>query len=231
MMSRTSPSRRTLAVIVKTTMRIISVLIFILTTQLSFGQTSDKVKYVQLYDVFETVEDSISKKINPKNTIVYKTCENYRTYYFIKEGFHWTGYFIKNLMTDGLYGPTINDTLKNGEIITYKPYATELSVFNADTLVELLIKNQITKIQQISEDSIQAKFIRKGKKRTEFVIQSLPVASHDCNGTIIIYGQNIKSVTYRGVLIETEDMHIIPTLKIFYLTKQILIKRTRNYYR
>ena len=215
----------------KKTMRIVTVLIFLLTTHLSFGQTSNPVKYVQLYDIFKTIEDSISKKINPTNTIVYKTCEDYRAYYFIKDGPHWTGYFIKILLINGLYGPIITDTLKNGEIITYKPYATELSVFNADSLVELLIRNQINNIQQISEDSIQKKFIRKGKKKNEFITQSLPVASHDCNGTIIIYGQNIKSVTYRGVLIETEDMHIIPTLKIFYLTKQILINGTRNYYR
>ena len=71
----------------------------------------------------------------------------------------------------------------------------------------------------------------KGKKKNEFIVQSLPQASHDCNSTIIIHGQKNISVTYRGVLTETEDMYIIPTLKIFHVTKEILINATKNYYR
>lgn len=199
--------------------------------QTTFAQTINLDKLYQLHDSFNVVEDSISKKINSENSIIYKTCEGYRAFYFIEQNSHWTGYFIKNLLVDGFKPPTAVDTLKNGDILKYEPFQTELLVFNADNLVESLIENQIHEIQPISEDSIQTKFIRKGKKKNRISVQSLPQASHDCNGTIIIYGRKNVSATYRGALIATEEMHIIPTLKIFYATKQILINATKNYYR
>ena len=210
-------------------MKAIKIFIFILSMQTSFAQTINSDKFYQLHQDFKVVEDSIAKKINTQNTIIYKTCEEYRAFYFIEQNSHWTGYFIKNLLVDGLNLPTKVDTLKNGDIVKFEPFQTELSVFNADSLIQLLINNHINEIQQISEDSIQSKFIRKGKKKNQLIVQSLPQASHDCNGTIIVYGQKNISVTYRGALIETEDMHIIPTLKIFYVTKQILINATKNY--
>jgi hypothetical protein len=210
-------------------MKAIKIFIFILSIQTSFAQTVNSEKFYQLHKSFKDVEDSISKKINFQNTIIYKTCEDYKAFYFIEQKAHWTGYFIKNLLVDGLNLPTRVDTLKNGNIVKFEPFQTELSVFNADSLIKSLMNNHIDEIQQISEDSIQVKFISKGKKKNQLIMQSLPHASHDCNGTIIIYGQKNISATYRCVLIDAKDMHIIPTLKIFYETKRKLVNTTKNY--
>lgn len=208
-------------------MKAIKFFIFILSVQTGFAQTD---KLFQFHKDFKEVDDSIATKINPQNTIIYKTCERYRSFYFIQENLRWTGYLIKNLETlDGVPYPTYIDTLENGDIVKYEPYHTELFVFNADSIVNRLFQNNITNITQLSEETIQAKLIKKGKKKGEYTYQSLPQASHDCNGTIVIYGAKNISATYRGILIEERDLHIIPALKIFYLTKQIVINATKYY--
>ena len=207
-------------------MRAIIVFIFICGIQTVFAQTINTEKLYQLHKDFKAVEDSFAKRINKQNTIIYKTCEGYESFYLIQENSHWTGYFIKSLLIDGQSFPTIIDTLNDGNIVRLEPYQTELLIFNADSIVKLLFKSRINKIQQISEDYIQAKFIKKGKKRNEVIVQSLPQSSHDCNGTIIIFGEKNISATYRGALIDSEAMHIIPTLKIFYAAKQILANST-----
>jgi len=160
-------------------MRTLKLIILLLSIQSCFGQTT------KLYGNFKTVEDSIIKKINPSNTIIYKTCEGISVFYIIKKNSQWTGYFIKNIETD-LTFPTI-DTLKNGEIVKYKPFLTELYVFNADSLFQLLVKNNIYKVKQLSEDSIQLKLSYNDKKKNVATFQSLPYNSHDCNKTIIKY--------------------------------------------
>ena len=96
-------------------MRAIKFFIFILAIQTGFAQTINADKYYLLHQDFKIVEDSIAKKINKQNTIIYKTCEDYRAFYFIEQNSHWTGYFIKSLLVDGLNLPTIVDTLKKGE--------------------------------------------------------------------------------------------------------------------
>lgn len=211
-------------------MKTIQLFIFILSVQAGFTQTIKTDKLYQFYGSFNELEDSIANKINLQNTIIYKTCEGYSSFYFIQENLHWTGYFIKSLQPiyDVPY-PTIIDTLENGDIVEFKPYNSELLVFNADSIVKRLFQNNITHITQMSEDAIQAKLIKKGKKKNEDISQCLPQASHDCNGTITIYGQKNISATYRGVLIEAEILHIIPTLRIFYETKRLLLNTTKNY--
>jgi hypothetical protein len=205
--------------------RFLKIFIFLLTIQNGFSQTT------KLYEDFKSVEDSIAKKINPFNTLIYKTCEKNRAFYFIKNHSNWIGYFIKNLITDDLIPPSTVDTLKNGEIVKYKPHLTELSIFNADSLYQLLLINNIYSVQQISEDSIRARLIQKDNKKNLTFYRSLPERSHECNATIVIYGQKNEAVTYRGALIESEDLHFITTLRIFYITEQILINATKNYYR
>lgn len=210
-------------------MKTIQFLIFILSVQAGLAQTIKSDKLYQSYRSFNEVEDSISHTINLQNTIIYKTCEGHSSFYFIQENLHWTGYFIKTLLIDGLPLPTEIDTLKNGDVVEYKPYNTELLVFNADSIVKMLFQNNITNITQISEDAIRAKLIKKGKRKNEHIIQSLPYSAHDCNGTITIYGQKNVSATYRGALIEAENLHKIPTLRIFYETKHFLLNATKNY--
>ena len=210
-------------------MKAIQFLIFILSVQAGFAQTIKSDKLYQSYRSFNEVEDSIAHTINLQNTIIYKTCEGHSSFYLIQENLHWTGYFIKTLLIDGLPLPTEIDTLKNGDIVEYKPYNTALLVFNADSIVKVLFQNNITNITQISEDAIQAKLIKQAKRKKEHVIYSLPQASHDCNGTITIYGPKNISATYRWALIEAENLHIIPTLRIFYETKRILLNATKNY--
>jgi len=207
-------------------MKAIHSLILILCVQSGFAQND---KSFQFYKDFKEVEDSIAQKINPQNTIVYKTCEGASSFYFIQENLHWEGYYITTLLIDGIPLPPIVDTLDNGKIVEYETYKTELLVFNADSIVNMLFQNNITNITQLSEEAIQAKLIKKGKRKNEYTFQSLPVASHDCNATIIIYGQKNISATYRWSLVESEDLHKIPVLKIFYVTKQILINVTKNY--
>jgi hypothetical protein len=205
----------------------INLLIFILAFQAGFSQIINPKKFYQLHENFKTVEDSISKQINPINTLIYKTCDDYRAFYFIKDSIQWTGYFIKNLEIDGLIPPTEVD-LSGKE---RKPFLTELYVFKADSLYLQLVKNGIYKVRQISEDSIQTKLIKKTKKKNVMTVLSLPQRSHDCYETIIIYGKENKIVSYRGALIEFEELHIIPTLKIFYESEQTLINATKHYYR
>ncbi|MCS3802135.1 hypothetical protein [Niastella sp. OAS944] len=211
-------------------MKTIHFFVFILSVQAGFAQTIKSDKLYQFYKHFSEVEDSIAKTINLQNTIIYKICEGYSSFYFIQENLLWKGYFIKSLQPiEGIPFPSTIDTLENGAIVEFKPYNSELLVFNADSIVKRLLQNNITNIIQISEDALQAKLIKKGKKKNEHIIQSLPYASHDCNGTIIIYGPKNISATYRGALIEAENLHIIPTLRIFYETKQILLNATQNY--
>ena len=208
-------------------MKTIILLILILSIQTGFTQTINSVKIYQFHGDFKTIEDSISKKINPKNTLVYETCDEYMTFYFIKDSIHWTGYFIKNLAIGGVYQPgTIDSSGKES-----KPFLTELSIFNADSLYLRLVKNDIYKVQQISEDSIQIKLSKKSNKKNAITVQGLPFSSHDCYSTIAIYGKENKIVNYRRALIESEELHIIPTLKIFYESEQTLINATKNYYR
>jgi hypothetical protein len=209
-------------------MKAIHFLILTLCIQSAFAQTNKTDKLYQFIKDFKEIEDSIATKINPKNTIVYKTCEGHSSYYLIQENLHWTGYFIKTLLIDGLPFPPIVDTLENGDIVEEEWPRTELVVFNADSVVKLLFQNYITNITQISEKAIQAKLIKPGKKKGEFIFQSLPYSSHDCNGTIIIYGPKKITATYRGLLIR--EMHITPTLKIFYNTNKILENATKNYW-
>ena len=209
-------------------MRAIQLFILFFGTRTAFTQTINPNKRYQFYKSYKEVEDSIATRINLQNTIIYKTCEKYRSFYLIQENAHWTGYFIKNLQRD-IHLPTIYDTLENGDIIEYKEYQTELTVFNADSTVKRLFQHHINDIHQISEEAIQVKLIRKGKN--VLIIESLPEASHDCNGTIMIYGQKNISASFRGILINSENLHIIPTLRIFYETQQILINSVNNYYR
>jgi hypothetical protein len=212
-------------------MRAILLLILISATETSFTQIIGTTRLFQLHKDFKAVEDSIAKRINLHNSIIYKTCEGNESFFLLQENSHWTGYYIKTLQVDELYLPPIIDTLKNGNIVTFEPYHTELLIFNADSIVNLLFKNHINKIQQISEDSIQAKLIKRGKKKNEVIVQTLPRSSHDCNSTIHIYGEKNISVTYRWSLVESEIRFIIPTLKIFYVAKQILINSTKNHSR
>jgi hypothetical protein len=210
-------------------MKAIHFIILTLCVQAGFAQTPKTDSLYRFYKDFKEVEDSIAAKINPQNTIVYKTCEGASSFYFIRNNLHWTGYYISTLLVDGLPHPTVIDTLENGDIVTYEPSRTELVVFNADSIVNILFQNHITNITQLSEEAIQAKLIKKGKRKGEYTMQSLPYSSHDCNETITIYGPKYISATYRWSLVEAENLHIIPALKIFYDTKEILINATKNY--
>ena len=210
-------------------MRTIHIFVFIISIQPALAQTINTNKVYQFYKSYKEVEDSIATRINPKNTIIYKTCEGHAAFYLIQENSHWTGYFIKNLQRE-IPLPQIFDTLENGNIVEFKPYETELQIFNADSIEKKLFQNHINDIHQISEDDLQAQ-LKQAKKKHKTTYQSLPIASHDCNTTIVIYGPKNISATYRWVLTISEKMHIIPTLIIFYETQQILIKSVKNYYR
>lgn len=212
-------------------MKALLIVIILLNIQVGFAQLISSEKHYKLHSSFKIVEDSIANKINYHNSIIYWTCEGYRVFFLIEENSHWTGYFIKNLIIGELYPPSEEYESIDGNTVKIEPYLTELIVFSADSLVQSLITKHIYEVQQISEEAIQNKFIRKGKKKNEYTMQSLPRASHDCNGTIIIYGNNTISATYRGVLIAEKEMHRIPTLKIFFDTGQILINAMKSYYR
>ena len=209
-------------------MKTIILLILILSIQTGFSQTINSDKIYQFHENYKTIEDSIIRKINHKNTIIYKNCDEYRAFYFIKDSIQWTGYVIENLaIVGGIYQlGTVDSSDKE-----FKPFLTKLCVFNADSLYLRLVKNNIYKVQQISEDSIQIKLYKKTNKKNVITVQSLPQSSHDCYNTITIYGKEKKNVTYRGALIKSEELHIIPTLKIFYESEQTIINATKNYYR
>jgi hypothetical protein len=211
-------------------MRTILIFILLFRIQPVFAQTIYTGKTYQFYKNFKEVEDSIATRINPKNTIIYKICEGHTAFYLIQENSHWTGYFIKNLQRE-IPLPQIFDTLENGNIVEFKPYETELQIFNADSLEKKLFQNHIYDIHQISENALHTQLIKQAKKKHETTYQSLPTASHDCNSTIAIYGQKNISATYRWVLTISEEMHIIPTLRIFDETQQIFIKSVKDYYR
>ncbi|TSJ38976.1 hypothetical protein [Fluviicola chungangensis] len=196
---------------------IISIFIFVSGILLSFAQTNPSHKIYQFHQSFKELEDSISQKINLENSIVYKTCENHSSFYLILENSHWKCYFIRNLVSDEQFMPD-------------EFYGTELIVFDADSLVKTLLNNHITDIQQLSEESMSEKLTI--RKKNKVINQNLPRASHDCNGTVSIYGQKNISATYRGALIESEEIHDkIPTLRIFYVTKHLLIDSVRSYSR
>lgn len=209
-------------------MKTIILLILILSIQTGFSQTINSDKIYQFHENYKTIEDSIIRKINHKNTIIYKNCDEYRAFYFIKDSIQWTGYVIENLaIVGGIYQPgTVDSSDKE-----FKPFLTKLCVFNADSLYLRLVKNNIYKVQQISEDSIQIKIYKKTNKKNVITVQSLPQSSHDCYNTITIYGKEKKNVTYRVALIKSEELHIIPTLKIFYESEQTIINATKKYYR
>lgn len=209
-------------------MKTIILLILILSIQTGFSQTINSDKIYQFHENYKTIEDSIIRKINHKNTIIYKNCDEYRAFYFIKDSIQWTGYVIENLaIVGGIYQPgTVDSSDKE-----FKPFLTKLCVFNADSLYLRLVKNNIYKVQQISEDSIQIKIYKKTNKKNVITVQSLPQSSHDCYNTITIYEKEKKNVTYRVALIKSEELHIIPTLKIFYESEQTIINATKNYYR
>lgn len=209
-------------------MRAILLIIFFFGIQTTFTQTINSNKAPQLFKSYKEAEDSIATRINPQNTIIYKICEG-EAFYLIQENAHWTGYYIKNVLPP-VPLPPIFDTLKNGDIIEYKSYEAELQIFNADSTVKSLFQHHVNDIHQMSEKALQAKFIRKGKKKGEEIIEPLPTSSHDCNCTIVIYGQKNISATYRWSLVISEEMHTIPTLRIFYETQQILINSVKNYY-
>lgn len=209
-------------------MRIILFILSLLILQTGLCQTNNREKLFQLYQDFTTVEDSIANRINKQNTIIYKTCEGYRSFYFIEQDSQWTGYYIKNLRIGGLVPPTIQ-IINNGEITKLKPYQTELIVFDADTIVQLMIDHKINEIQQLGEDSIMEQLSVQGKKKNQVIMTSLPYSCHDCNGTIIVYGQKNYSATYRGMLIDDEKLHKISTLKIFFDIKEILKTSMKNY--
>jgi hypothetical protein len=211
--------------------------ILILGVQTGFAQTNKPDKLYQFYKNFKEVEDSIAATINLQNTIIYKTCEGCRSFYFIQQNLHWMGYFIKNLLINGIPFPPIVDTLENGDIVEFETYKTELLVFDADSLVNRLFQNNITNITQISEEAIQTKLIKKGKKKGEYTIYSLPQASHDCNGTIVIYGQKIISATYRVSITEvngpliTEDSGPAKTEHAGPTANDFLIRRSMGHFR
>lgn len=209
-------------------MKTIILLILILSIQTGFSQTINSDKIYQFHENYKTIEDSIIRKINHKNTIIYKNCDEYRAFYFIKDSIQWTGYVIENLaIVGGIYQPgTVDSSDKE-----FKPFLTKLCVFNADSLYLRLVKNNIYKVQQISEDSIQIKLYKKTNKKNVITVQSLPQSSHDCYNTITIYEKEKKNVTYRVALIKSEELHIIPTLKIFYESEQTIINATKKYYR
>ena len=209
-------------------MKTIILLILILSIQTGFSQTINSDKIYQFHENYKTIEDSIIRKINHKNTIIYKNCDEYRAFYFIKDTIQWTGYVIENLAIVGdIYQlGTVDSSDKE-----FKPFLTKLCVFNADSLYLRLVKNNIYKVQQISEDSIQIKTYKKTNKKNVITVQSLPQSSHDCYNTITIYGKEKKNVTYRVALIKSEELHIIPTLKIFYESEQTIINATKKYYR
>lgn len=209
-------------------MKTIILLILILSIQTGFSQTINSDKIYQFHENYKTIEDSIIRKINHKNTIIYKNCDEYRAFYFIKDTIQWTGYVIENLAIVGdIYQlGTVDSSDKE-----FKPFLTKLCVFNADSLYLRLVKNNIYKVQQISEDSIQIKTYKKTNKKNVITVQSLPQSSHDCYNTITIYGKEKKNVTYRVALIKSEELHIFPTLKIFYESEQTIINATKKYYR
>jgi hypothetical protein len=196
---------------------ILFIFIFVSGILQSFAQTNTSHKIYQFHQSFKELEDSIAQKINLENSIVYKTCENHSSFYLILENSHWKCYFIRNLISDEQY-------------ISGEFYRAELIVFDADSLVKTLLNNHITDIQQLSEESMQENLTI--RKKNKFISQSLPSASHDCNGTIRVYGQKNISATYRGALIESEEIHDkIPTLRIFYESKQLLIDSVVSYLR
>ena len=72
-------------------MKTIILLILILSIQTGFSQTINSDKIYQFHENYKTIEDSIIRKINHKNTIIYKNCDEYRAFYFIKDTIQWTG--------------------------------------------------------------------------------------------------------------------------------------------
>lgn len=184
-------------------------------------------KVLELYSKFETVEDSLLKIINPANTIIYKTCEGFRSFYFIKEGSYWKGYYLKNLIIDGLIPPSVMDTVGGDVIVGLPSYLTELSVFNADSLYALLVKNKVYDIKQLHDEEV-IKAYGKANHVKENEFYALPFSDHDCYATIIIYGMNNKAISYSNDRVGTKELHSIPSIKTFYDVKNILAESCRE---
>ena len=138
----------------------------------------------------------------------------------IKAGNHWNGYFIKNLIVEGLVPPAEVDTMESGEMIWFEPMMTELRLFNADSLAEQLIRAGIYDLKQVSEESIQKRLTKKVGDTYEEL--SLPQMSHDCDGTMLIYGSKMIHVSYRNTLIDSKELHIETSLIILFEAKGVL---------
>jgi hypothetical protein len=208
-------------------MRIKTILFLLVFHHMASGQALKNIKVIQTTKDFLTVRDSIIKLTNPTNSIAIKTCDGFREFYLTKDSLHWTGYFIKNLMIDGL-PPGGFGYVKDG--IKHEPSLTTLITFNADSLYYTLVSKELYDIKQISEDSIGIKYNQSVKKKDKNIIYGLPYNSLDCNMTIIVSDSRVITVTYRNALIQFNGLHCILTLKIFYNVQELLIKSFENYY-
>lgn len=212
-------------------MKIITVIILFLINQTLFGQTLTNVKVNNTSEEFEKVRDSVVKLMKSKSFIAIKICERYCELYLFKDSLKWKGCFIKDLAIDGLYEPnTIIVDEKELELKT-KRLVTKIVSFDADNLINELEKYNLNQIKQLTKESIQNKYSQKNNKRQKKIIEiySLPSASHDCNMTIYDEKKS-RGVTYSNALIQDEQYHFIPTLKIFYEINAYLMETFSSYY-
>ncbi|KGO92952.1 hypothetical protein [Flavobacterium subsaxonicum] len=202
-------------------MRIIILLLLLISGFNLRSQELTKATRTQSTLSFSHVGDSIIKLINPQNSVIIKTPENYREFYITKVDNNYSGYLIKNLENDML--PKIEST---------QPMLTEIFTFDADVIYQNLLKKNLNYIIQLTEDEIQKKNDKaKQKSKKHYLSYSLPKASHDAMVTIIINGPQSKSATYRWVLIDAEDLHHVSALKIFYDVQQYLAVTFKEAYK
>jgi hypothetical protein len=163
------------------------------------------------------VRDSVLGSLYPEDLLIIKTCEGYREFFFNKENNHWRGYLLKNLeMMGGIMPPHE----ENEKVIL-----VEIMTFDADKLYASLQKYKLDKLKQLSNDQLMEP--KKVSKNT-YMSTSLPVASHDCNFTII--NQKNHAVTYTNVIIAEERLQRIPDIKKIHTLYEYLKAEFKAYY-
>ena len=219
-----------LAVIVRQTnrMKLLTTIFIFFLNHILFGQILVNPKLTKTTSDFTTIQDSIVKLVNKTNSIIIKTCDGYSEFYLTKDSINWEGHFIQSLIRGDVAPPPIDYVVEG---ITYKskPILTSIVSFNADTLYEILLKNNINSIKQLTEGEIGDIFSKAQKSKVKNMHYSLPVSSHDCDMTINI--NSAKQASYRNILVNEKRLHCILTLKIFYNIQGLLYEMTKNYNR
>ena len=154
------------------------------------------------------------KKEDSSNAIIYT--DAIHNLFLIKDSLHWKGYLFRN--TTGPE-PTGYVTNENGDTLI-KPINTVLYHFNGDSLYNFLYTHKLYFLKQFSDEQIADLYAkkRKAKKGIRYV---LPSSSHDSDLSIKIPGRK-NNIIYRWSLVGNKDLHFIPTLKTFFLLRQIL---------